>query len=175
MTEPYIDPDTVAIIGTGDVVPSSWFNTIRDALETLARPPGCVVKTTGTQELTSHEWTTIEFNDTDLRDTDAYHPSGSGTITVPAGLGGWYDAGMVHQFASAATGTRAIRALVNGGTAFPLQQPGAAMGTAIPELSGQRPIRLFAGDEVEFQAFQNTGDPIDSVGCQAWLWLRAWP
>lgn len=93
-TTPYVDPDSVAIIGTGDPVPSSMFATYRDNFELLARPPGCVVSRLSPAIAHSNDTATaLSFSDADSRDTDGFHTPfapNHADIVIPAGLGGWY-------------------------------------------------------------------------------------
>lgn len=116
MTTPYIDLHDIAQIEFGSIVPSTWFATARDNMETLARAPGCVVQRTALQALASNTPTPVEFTAADIRDTDGFHSPTSepSKLVVPPGLGGWYSLLGSIGLSSSQAGRRILRWRVNG-------------------------------------------------------------
>jgi hypothetical protein len=167
-TTPYVDPDSVAIIGTGDPVPSSMFATYRDNFEMLARPPGCVVSRVSPAVSHANDTATaLSFSDADSRDTDGYHTPfapNHADIVIPAGLGGWYSLiGWVNWSANS-TGRRQWTIEINGS-----QQPGGmrvitntdGAATTLPVAAE---YRLNAGDVVRLMCAQNSGGALNVTG-----------
>lgn len=156
MTTPYVDPQTIHNPATGTSPPASWGDAVRDGLEFLARTPGVVVQTTSSQNATTAAWYNISWNGADLRDTDGYHTGTTDTITIPTGLGGWYNIAGAVSFAANATGVRGVRYSINGAGDYRLAMlPAiAALSTRVP-VSGD--VLLAAGDVLRISAYQSSG------------------
>jgi hypothetical protein len=135
----YTDPDTIAVIGTGDPVPSSLFAAYAD--------DGTV--------------TPIQFNATDLWDTDGFHNTVTNNtrLTVPSGLGGIYLVHGIVGFASNSTGARLLRFVVNNTTTYEVQR---VQANAVAAVSSSFPILLSAGDYVEMSVYQSSGGNLDT-------------
>jgi hypothetical protein len=178
MTTFYIDPQTIHNPATGTSPPASWGDSVRDGLEFCAKPPGAVVNRTATQSITSNTWTSIAFNATDLRDSDAFHDTATNNtrLTIPTGFGGWYEVGasVVFGVSTSATG-RAMRVLVNGATDYRLLQSvnhGGGTATAW-EGTASRPLLLSAGDYCEIQVWHSVSSNLDLSRGQGWVRLVA--
>lgn len=116
MTTAYNDPQNVHNPSTGGVPPATWGDTVRDDLQTLANPPGCVL--TSNDQISaaaSGAWYNLSWAN-ELRDTDNYHAGTGDTIVIPATLGGWYhlSGSIVFNYASGDTGVRMVRYTVDG-------------------------------------------------------------
>lgn len=174
MTSPYDDLNNTQNVATGAAVSAAWFDKTRDNGETLARPPGCIVRRTATQSIPDATLTAISFTATDDRDTDAYHSTSSNQsrMTVPTGMGGWYEIGGSAIFASNGTGNRILQPRVNGSTSLTaITWTGAVASSFVYPVI---PILLAAGDYVEMLAYQNSGGALNVTAAQAWLRLVAW-
>lgn len=160
-TPPYIDPDSVAVIGFGDEVPSSWFGTVRDDLEFLARRPGVIATWSGSQAIPSSTTSTIiNFTGTDERDTDGFHsPSNDpDKFTVPSGLGGWYRVAVSVRMQANGAGIRDLVLRVNGSSASPtslFRLPAIAGADMFWQLT--ETYHLNAGDFVQAAVAQTSG------------------
>lgn len=104
---------------------------------------------------------TLAFNQ-EVIDTDGYHASSDGFVTIPSGLGGDYLVTAGIHFASNATGIRELRCTItNNATtttevaAFSVSA--AAHATAGNKLSMSKELRLEAGAVVTMDAYQNSG------------------
>ena len=176
MSNPYVDLDTVAVIGTGDPVPSSWFATARDDLEFLARPPGCSISRISPAVAHPDDTATaLSFPDADERDTDGFHTSFSpdhAKVTVPAGLGGWYSIVGWVQWEANATGRRQWTIRINGST-----KDGGMRVSACSEGVTTLPVaaeyELAAGDVVELMCTQTSGGDLDVSGRLTVRWVAA--
>lgn len=175
LTAPYVDPNSVHVPSVGGTPPASWGTTLRGNGETLARPPGAVIARSGAQSISNEAWNTVAFTSADERDTDAYHSTvtNPSRVTIPAGLGGWYDIGGFFSFTSHSTGNRIVQLLLNGvGTVYQSIWTGAvANGQTMPMV----PLQLVAGDYLEWQVFQNSGGALNLTVARAWARLVAWP
>lgn len=166
-TTPYVDPDTVAAIGTGDTVPSSWFGTVRDNLETLARAPGCVVARVSPAIAHADDTATaLTFSDPDERDTDGYHSPFApdhDQIVIPDGLGGWYSIIGWVEWSANATGRRQWTISING-----TQKDGGmrvpATATGVTTLPVAAEYELAAGDVLRLVCAQTSGGDLNVSG-----------
>lgn len=156
MTVPYQDPQSIHNPATGTVPPASWGDAVRDGLEFLVRPAGCVVQTATAQNINSAAWTNVAWNGTDLRDTDGYHTGTSDVIAIPTGLGGWYNLSGSIVFDPNATGIRGVRWQVNGAgdNRMAVLPATAGLGTRVPFSTD---VLLNAGDLLRISGFQNSG------------------
>lgn len=165
-TTPYVDPDSVHVPAPGVSPPASWGTTVRDNLEFLARPPGCKVLRTANQSIPNGTWTSIQFTAADAFDTDAFHDSATDPeqIVIPTGLGGWYQLNAIAQFASNATGNRAIRARVNGSVIYGGDGVDAAQFTgALTSVNLAEEVLLAAGAVLEIQVYHQAGSALNLV------------
>lgn len=176
----YVDPDSIAVVGTGDPVPSSLFSTYADNSEFLARPPGCIVWREASQSIGNATFSEIAFNSPDIRDTDGFHSTATnnGRMTVPTGLGGLYMVGANVGWDSSPTGHRIVRLRKNGTTLIgTVDGPSSPTGFA-PFQNVNTVAFLNAGDYVEVIVWQNSGGALSTfsgtVGIQsAWMHLIA--
>lgn len=171
-TTPYVDLATVHSPTSGTTPPVAWGTDIRNNLQILANPPGCIVSRSTAQAITTGTGTVIAFTAADLRDTDAYHDTSTNPsrMTVPTGLGGLYAIQASLVFAANATGQRTISLQKNGTTAltvandFPFANAGIATGMTQTVWA-----LLSAGDYVEVNVFQNSGGNLNVTAAQASL------
>lgn len=162
MTTPLVDPDSVAVVGTGGVVPSTWCQTVAANIQTLSRMPGCVVRRSTTQSIGNNSLTAVQFSAADLRDTDNYHNTvtNNSRMTVPTGLGGWYQVTATISWATNATGRRIIAWRINGSTTgIGIVVPASPSGGTGCNLVDE--IELAAGDYVEVLGLQQSGANLD--------------
>ncbi len=161
-TTPYVDPQTIHNPSTGASPPAAWGDAVRDALEFLARPPGCRMATDAAQTTTSGAWFNVSWNAaTDLRDTDGYHTGTGDTIVVPAGLGGLYHLSGSLSWEADAVGVRIVRYSINGAGDYRLAAGFVAGDTYATRLSFAEDIELDAADVLRISGFQNTGGTLD--------------
>jgi hypothetical protein len=157
-TTPYLDPQTIHNPSTGASPPAAWGDTVRDDLETLARPPGCRMATTAAQTTTSGAWFNVSWNaGVDLRDTDGFHTGTGDTIVVPTGLGGIYHLSGSLVWEADAVGVRMARYSINGAGDYRLAAVASAGDTYATRLSFAEDIELDAADVLRIGAFQDTG------------------
>lgn len=172
-TTPYIDPQTIHNPSTGASPPATWGDTVRDDLETLARPPGCVLRAATLQNAPSETWTPIAWNaPADLRDTDGFHTGVTDVVQIPAGLGGWYDLGGQASWGANGTGVRLVRYTLNGAGDYRLTQGaplGPSNGTAFAFYTC---VRLNAGDQLRIATWQNSGVTVQTGGTGSLLSVR---
>jgi len=159
MTTPYVDPQSLHNPATGTAPPASWGDAVRDGIDFAVNPPGCVVQGTvvgGVNNLTNSAWTNIAWNLADLRDTDNYHSGTTDTITIPTGLGGWYNISGVVNFAANATGVRMVRFQVNaaGENRLDARLAAGTLGTAC---SFSADVLLVPTDVLRIGAWQSSG------------------
>lgn len=172
MTTAYNDPNNIINVSTGAAVPASWFDTVRDDLETLVRMPGCIATRTSAQSITNITTTAVQFNAADERDTDSYHDivTNNTRMTVPSGLGGWYEVGAYLQFASGSL-NRVLSFRVNGTTTTDGDTWDAA--TSSTGTVTALPLKLNAGDYVEVMTYQNSGGALNLNKARGWMRLVA--
>lgn len=165
-TTPYVDPDTVFDAATGLFLPASWLSTVRDNQEFFARPPGCKVLRTANQSIPNGTWTSVAFTAADAFDTDGYHDPSSAAeqVTIPAGLGGWYQINATIRWATNNTGDRAIRVIVNSSTVYDGDASDAAQfASAATIVNFADEILLNAADVVEVQGYHQAGAALNAT------------
>jgi hypothetical protein len=172
MTTPYVDPNIVHVPATGAAPPASWGNTVRDGLEFLVNPPGCVVRRDSDQALAANTQVDVLFTDADLRDTDNFHDTSTNSelIVIPAGLGGWYEVGFfgIVSFVGSEGGIRTVRAVINGSTDVFLDRRRPDGATSVI-LNGTRPVELAAGSTVKFVVQQTSTSTRQLNPARAWV------
>lgn len=160
---PYSDPQSTHNPTTGQIIPASWGDIIRDDLEYLARNfPHCSIFESTAQSVATSTETDLTSNE-ERSDIGGMHSSVSNTerITVPSGEGGLYTIAAVVNFAANATGFRQLLFRVNNTTnydAFALPNNGAGAATIF---GTSRSLVLAAGDFVTCRVFQNSGGALN--------------
>lgn len=169
----YVDPDSVAVIGTGDPVPSSWFNTVADNSEFFARPPGCVVVRSATQSIANDTGTNILFTGSDLRDTAAYHDTvtNSDQVVIPVGYGGWYVVTAGVDWAASSVGRRQLLVTVNGTGVIAGRYPPVNAGVSNQTVTGE--LLLAAGNVVRLNVAQTSGGALNATARMSVRWVAA--
>lgn len=174
MTTAYTDLNTIHNPTTSGVPPASWGDGVRDNGETLARPPGCIVRRSTTQSIPDATNTAILYTATDDRDTDGYHSTSSNQsrMTVPTGMGGWYEFGGEVTYSGLGGTNRVLQPRVNGSTSYTaITWSSTTSSTFVYPVV---PILLSAGDYVEMLTYQNSGGALNITASRAWLRLVAW-
>lgn len=127
---------------------------------------GAAAARTSAQSITHATWTAIQYNATDVYDTDSIHdPASNNTrLTVPTGKGGvWRFTGTV-EFAANTTGVRAIAWAKNGtqladrfGAVY--RSPSPSYATV---MTSTVDLLLAAGDYVAFHVYHERGSALDA-------------
>lgn len=162
---PYADPQSTHNPTTGQVIPASWGDIIRDDLQYLAvNYPHCSIKETTAQAVTTSTWTALTSNEENY-DVGGMHSTVSNTsrITVPSGEGGVYDitVAVTHAQPGGAANERFVGVGLNGATpAYSLTSDTALTSSATSQ-SGATSMVLAAGDFVECKVFHTRGSNLD--------------
>lgn len=163
----YSDPQSTHNPTTGNAIPASWGDIVRDDIEWLAGgssnpKPSCKVYNSAAQSIANNTNTALTFN-SEYWDNGGMHSTAVNTsrITIPASSGGKYWIGGNAEFVANATGTRWIGLQLNGSSFIARKQ--------IPSNSGSYDTGLFvatmqslsAGDYVELIVYQNSGGALN--------------
>lgn len=114
--------------------------------------------TTGANaSIPNNTWTALPF-DTEVKDTDAFHESGTPTqITIP--MDGSYRVGVSLSFATDGSGVRGVRVSVNGTyILYDIQTPQSADPTYFNLTTD---IDLTAADVLTVEVYQTSGGALD--------------
>lgn len=174
MTTQYVDPDTIHIPASGTVPPASWGTQIRNNQVAFAKPPMCVLTSSGPQSLTTGGASTIVWNGSELVDTDGFHSKtvDVDTITIPTGFDGWYNISWWVIFGSHSTGRRFSGIGVNGNSMHSIS--GLPSNTGATHHCGSGVIKLVGGDAVTIRIRQDSGTTIDVADNRVALHLISW-
>jgi hypothetical protein len=165
MTTAYVDPQSIHNPATGTSPPATWGDTVRDDLETTAKPARCrAVRATSGLNVTDATWTAVNFND-ESWDTDTMHNTVTNNtrITIPTGFGGyWLVTGLVLMSAEATivtTSARGARITTNGGSArnqfLLLNANNQQFRSTFSDI-----MSLSAGDYIELEVWHNSGETL---------------
>lgn len=160
---PYTDPQSGHNPTTGQVIPASWGDAVRDAEEYLARnKPHCRIRNTANISVPNATDTALTFN-SERVDVGGMHSTGSNTsrITVPASEGGFYLMGGGVQVASNATGHRQVGIRLNGST-FLVASRVAAATSGATVMAVSTGYQLAAGDYLELVVTQDSGGALNA-------------
>lgn len=124
-------------------------------LNTMAR-----VRMTSAQTISTATVTAIAWDGTEEFDTDTLHSTSTNPSRITAAIAGKYIVTGVLSYTGNATGTRLLRAHVNGSPIGDFAQV-AGFDTNTVTLSGNVMVDLAATDYVEILAFQNSGGDLD--------------
>lgn len=92
---------------TGDTITAALLNThLRDNLNYLYDPPGCLAIRTSNQSITSGSQTVVNFNSTDVFDTDTMHDTSTNPDRITPNTSGAYVVSLNIEFAPNSTGFR---------------------------------------------------------------------
>jgi len=137
---------------------SSWV-----FVDLLTKPPGCFVRSSGTQSIPNNAQTAVNFSGTEIRDTDSFHSTSLNPerVTIPTGMGGFYRWEGTVSFAAGTVGTRILS------TGFGASGAALTFQTALlmqPAVSGQNMflsasviVSAAAGDNVGMMVNQTEG------------------
>lgn len=163
---PWADPQATHNPTTGQIIPASWGDVVRDDLEYLARNfPHCSIKETSAQSIANATWVALTSNE-ENSDFGGMHSTSSNTsrITVPVGEGGLYTVSCAVTFSNDATGQRFVGIGKNGSNpTYSLQGVDAAGGAAGTSLSGFTTFVLAAGDYLQCMVNQTSGSALDCL------------
>lgn len=162
----YIDPQGVHNPTTGQIIPASWGDAVRDALEYLARnKPHCrVYNSAAISHTTSGTPQALTFN-SERFDVGGCHSTSSNTsrLTVPAGEGGKYLIFAAFAFAPNSAGYRQGYFRINGATIVAVDSKPAVNGAGT-EFAFSTLYALAAGDYVELVVNQTSGGALNVDG-----------
>jgi hypothetical protein len=127
---------------------------------------GCLATVTAsTQSISNSSATAKTFPGTDVYDTDGFHnpASNSSRITIPTGLGGYYQVYGQVGWADNATGRRILYLRKNGSTIYYSEgfASGSGLNSTLPVMVV---VDLAANDYLELFVFQNSGTSVDILG-----------
>ena len=127
---------------------------------------GCLATVTAsTQSISNSSATAVTFPGTDVYDTDAFHnpSSNNSRITIPAGLGGYYQVYGQVGWADNATGRRILYLRKNGSTIYYSEgfASGSGLNSTLPVMVV---VDLAANDYLELFVFQNSGTSVNILG-----------
>jgi hypothetical protein len=158
-------PARLGIGSTGNVL------TVASGIPSWAAPAGggfvgCLATVTAsTQSISNSSATAVTFPGTDVYDTDAFHnpASNNSRITIPAGLGGYYQVYGQVGWADNATGRRLLYLRKNNNVIY--YSEGFASGSGLNStLSVMVVVELAASDYLELFVFQNSGTSVNILG-----------
>lgn len=121
----------------------------------------------------SNNTSTAMLLDSENFDTDGFHSTSTNIsrFTIPAGLGGKYEANASMAFSANGTGKRIINISVNGSViAWSNQVPGNSSVLVGPTIS--RVLNLSAGDYVEFFVLQDSGGSLNTNSGSSDQWFE---
>lgn len=161
----YADPQSTHNPTTGQVIPASWGDIVRDDLEYLARnKPHAKATRTSTQSINTATWTAVSLTSEDF-DVGGMHSTASNQsrLTIPTGEDGKYVFTGDAKFASNATGTLRAARLVKNGTTVIAHTQGMASGSYLAYMNvSTGPIALVATDYIELFVFQDSGGALNT-------------
>lgn len=130
----------------------NFWLTVKPALETIQTSP---------QAIGTGAWTSVTF-DTDVYDNDGMHSTVTNTSRATAITAGRYLFLASLDFASNATGLRAIKFLINGTTSYAKDgQLAAPSGTDVALFTGITKY-LNVADYLELQCWQSSGGNLNT-------------
>ena len=127
---------------------------------------GCLATVTAsTQSISNSSATAVAFAGTDVYDTDAFHnpASNNSRITIPSGLGGYYQVYGQVGWDGNATGRRILYLRKNGSTIYYSEgfASGSTLNSTLPVMVV---VDLAANDYLELFVFQNSGTSLNILG-----------
>jgi hypothetical protein len=127
---------------------------------------GCAATQTSAQSLATSTDVAITFN-AETFDTDAFHDTSSNTsrITIPAGLGGYYEFYFTVGLTAQTNGRRMCSLRLNGSTKlFTVETSELGVSFVNPTLTGTGVVNLVATDYLECVYYQDSGSSINTNG-----------
>lgn len=164
----YVDPQSIHNPATGVSPSSAWGDTVRDDVAYLAGDaasgnpkPLARVYNSAALTIANNTPTALTFN-SERFDIAGMHSTSSNTsrLTVPTGCGGKYRIGAHIQWASNASGNRAVWLYANGATVCAVEEKTPFSGAAI-SMSVSTLWTLAAGDYVEVYVQQTSGGSLN--------------
>lgn len=148
---------------TGQVVTETELDILSDDISFLARPPRCrVYNSADISHTTSGAEQAVTFN-SERFDTDTMHSTSVNTSRLTFTTAGTYLIGATVEFASNATGHRALSLRVGGSTYVAAVKIPAISG-ATSQVTVMTAYAFTAGQYVELMAFQDSGGPLNLLG-----------
>jgi hypothetical protein len=127
---------------------------------------GVAATQTSAQTLTTSTDIVITFN-AETFDTDGYHSTSTNTgrITIPAGLGGYYEFYFTVGLNAQTNGRRMCSLRLNGSTKlFTVETSELGQAFVQPTLTSTGVVNLAAGDYLECVYYQDSGSSINTNG-----------
>lgn len=127
---------------------------------------GVAATQTSAQSLATSTDVVITFN-AETFDTDAFHSTSTNTgrITIPAGLGGYYDFYFTVGVAAQTNGRRMCSLRLNGTTKlFTVETSELGQTFPQPTLTSTGLVSLSAGDYLECVYYQDSGSSLNTSG-----------
>lgn len=174
-TPQYVDPQSIHNPTVGTAPPAAWGDAVRDGLEFVARPPGCVAFRGTSQTITNLTLTSLEFTSSDLRDTDDYHSpiTSPELVTIPSGLGGWYLWYVRLRWQGDSAGSRNLYVMRNA-TVENVSLDLHGVSNTLP-VTVTSVAQWDAGDEIQVQVYQGSGSDIDITRAEFGMFMLALP
>lgn len=127
---------------------------------------GCQMRRSAAQTISNNTSTAVGWDVEDF-DSDGFASTGSGTVTIPTGLGGLYAINCYHQWGSALT-TSGRQFILTAGSQSRSYVADGAVGST--EQSVQATIRLEAGDSFDYRVHQQSGGNLNVTAAKLELW-----
>lgn len=171
----YVDPNSVHTPTTATAPPAAWGVAVNEAIEYLAGDaasgnpkPMCRVYNSSATSIANSTATALTF-DSERFDVGAMHSTSSNTgrITIPTGCGGIYSIGAHVQWASNATGARAVWLRINGTTIIAVDERSPFSGATITQ-SIVTEYKLAAADYLEVVVQQTSGGSLNLNNASAY-------
>jgi hypothetical protein len=118
----------------------------------------------GSQSTSNATFTAITFDSEDY-DTSSFHSTSSNTsrVTIPTGLGGYYQINSGARWSDNTTGVRVV-AIYKNGSLWARYTSTAGIGTGSINLFMPIIMNLAAADYIEVFAYQNSGGSLNVTG-----------
>ncbi|MDQ3155989.1 MAG: hypothetical protein M3Q98_04600 [Actinomycetota bacterium] len=153
---PYVDPQTVNNPTAGAVAPAAWGDAVRDAVQFLANPPKVrVYNSASISHVTSGTSQALTFN-SERYDTDTMHSTSVNTGRITFTTAGTYSLFANVEFASNATGYRALEIRLGGATII-ASQVAQTNATQVTIMTIYTEYAFTAGQYVEIMVNQTSG------------------
>jgi hypothetical protein len=160
MTVPYAAPPT-AVAGQ-PLAAADWNTKIRDSLESIARPPHCLVYRNTAQLVGNAGLSTVVFLGASAQTDVFWAAPNPSRMTCPAGLAGKYLFQACPNWDISGPGGRYIACLKNGAGVWSVNDGGSAAWYIQQQINCT--VDLVAGDYVELGVYQNSGAALNLKG-----------
>lgn len=157
-------PDGRVISVLGAAIAGTYVQVMTDGATAFLVPPGragiTATRTSG-QSIGSGSQTTITWT-AETVDTHGYLTPTSGTITIPAGMGGLYAIGADVNGSNGTSGRSYLQLMIAGSRSATIRGPWTSAGE--DQASIARALPLAAGDTVSVALYHATGSSLSWTG-----------